>query len=218
MPETQKTTKPIKVDASTQDNKAQDWEKKIEAMNKQIEALSKALEQKDSSANTRVYIDLDEDIDVISLCNNKLNLATGGLGKGQIYTFFEFGQVVPIPYKDLKEIIVNNRSFYEKGYFAIDSSKAVAALRLAKIAEKLPTFDDLTNVFKKDISTAKKILKMTTKEQKEMLAQHVIDKLVHNENVDMNLVKIIGDAVDADLAAAAKDKQELMSEGKDKKN
>jgi hypothetical protein len=217
MTEEKKTANPKKT-ASNSDDKAQALEKKIEDMNKQIEALSKALEQKDSSTNTRVYIDSDEDIDVISLCNNKLNLATEGLGKGQIYRFFEFGQVVPIPYKDLKEIIVNNRSFYEKGYFAIDSSKVVSALRLSKIAEKLPTFEDLTNVFKKDISTAKKILKMTTKEQKEMLAQHVIDKLMHNENVDMNLVKIVGDAVSADLAAAAKDKQELMSEKNDKKD
>jgi len=34
----------------------------------------------------------------------------------------------------------------------------------------------------------------------------------------MNLVKIVGDAVSADLAAAAKDKQELMSEKNDKKD
>ena len=187
-------------------------------MNKQIEALSKALEQQDSFTKSNTSIDLDEDIDVISLCNGRLTLTTGGFGKGEPYRFEQFGQVIPIPYRDLKEIVKNNRSFYEKGYFAIDNSKALVALRIAKIAERLPTFEDLTTVFNKDISTAKKILKMATKEQKEMLAQHVIDSLMRKENVDMNLVKIVGDAVDADLVAAAKDKQELMSEKNDKKD
>jgi hypothetical protein len=61
----------------------------------------------------------NECITVVSQCKGKLNLSTGGFGRGEIYTFLEFGQVLQIYYKDLKEIVKNNRSFYEQGLFAI---------------------------------------------------------------------------------------------------
>jgi hypothetical protein len=208
---TQKTENPRKTNASTGENKNRD--KEFEAMKKQLEILSKALEQQNKLNNS---IDLDEDVDVISTCNGTLNLTTGGFGRGEIYKFIEFGQILPIPFRDLKEIVKNNRSFLAKGFFYIDNSDAMVALRVAKLCEKLPTVEELTNILKKDVQVAKKILKMCTKEQKEMVASFVVEKLMHNENIDMNLVKVIGDSVDEDLLSASKIKKELVSGGGDK--
>jgi len=216
MAQTEKTTNPRKTNtsASASSAKVKALEKQLEDMKKQMELITNSLSQSNTPVKSNVSIDYEEDIDVISLCTGPLRLATGGLGQGEIYKFEEYGEVVPIPFKDLKEILRNNKSFYEKGYFSIDSTKAVSALKIAKIAEKLPTVEDLTNIFKKDVSTAGKILKMTTKQQKEMLAYQVVEKLMHDENsIDYNLVKLIGDSVDEDLVSAAKAKNELISGG-----
>ena len=209
MTQVQKTTKPRKVNAS---NSPRD--KDIEAMKRQIEELTKALLRKEPD-EFNGSIDLDEDIDVISLCNNKLNLSTGGFGKGELYWFENFGEVKPIPFRDLKEIVKNNRSFLEKGYYYVESEKARKALRILRIYDNLPAAQDLITLLDKDSKTIGVILGRMTPEQKTMIASVVIDKLYNNVSIDMNIVKEIGDSVGKDLATIAKDRKELMSGGEE---
>ena len=209
MTQVQKTTKPRKVNASTNPR-----DKDIEAMKKQIEELTKALLRKEPD-EFNGSIDLDEDIDVISLCNNKLNLSTGGFGKGELYWFENFGEVKPIPFRDLKEIVKNNRSFLEKGYYYVESEKARKALRILRIYDNLPAAQDLITLLDKDSKTIGVILGRMTPEQKTMIASVVVDKLYNNVSIDMNIVKEIGDSVGKDLATIAKDRKELMSGGEE---
>ena len=210
MTQVQKTTKPRKVNAS---NSPRD--KDIEAMKRQIEELTKALLRKEPAEASDSNIDLDEDIDVISLCNNKLNLSTGGFGKGELYWFENFGEVKPVPFRDLKEIVKNNRTFLEKGYYYVESKKARKALRISKIYDNLPAAQDLITLLDKDSKTIEVILGRMTPEQKTMIASVVIDNLYNNISVDMNIVKEIGDSVGKDLATIAKDRKELMSGGEE---
>jgi len=209
MTQVQKTTKPRKANAS---NSPRD--KDIEAMKRQIEELTKALLRKEPD-ELNGSIDLDEDIDVISLCNNKLNLSTGGFGKGELYWFENFGEVKPIPFRDLKEIVKNNRSFLEKGYYYVESEKARRALRILRIYDNLPAAQDLITLLDKDSKTIGVILGRMTPEQKTMIASVVIDKLYNNTSIDMNIVKEIGESVGKDLATIAKDRKELMSGGEE---
>ena len=210
MTQVQKTTKPRKANASTNPR-----DKDIEAMKRQIEELTKALLRKEPAEASDSNIDLDEDIDVISLCNNKLNLSTGGFGKGELYWFENFGEVKPVPFRDLKEIVKNNRTFLEKGYYYVESEKARKALRISKIYDNLPAAQDLITLLDKDSKTIEVILGRMTPEQKTMIASVVIDKLYNNISVDMNIVKEIGDSVGKDLATIAKDRKELMSGGEE---
>jgi hypothetical protein len=187
--EIQKTTKPRKVNTSTSSEELNALKKKyeteMEQMKKQIAALSKTSPNVENTSRSNESIDLDDDIDVVSLCNGMLNLTTGGFGKGELYTFNEFGQTLPIPYRDLKEIAKNNRSFLEKGYFYIDDQKARVALRISKIYEKMPMAQDLITMLDKDAATIKKILNIMTPEQKTMVASLVIDKIFNGENLDI---------------------------------
>ena len=220
MSEIQKTTKPRKVNTSDSSGKeltalTKKYEKEMQEMKKQLEALSKSFPKQETTAKTNESIDLDEDIDVISLCNGVLNLTTGGFGQGELYTFNEFGQTLPVPYRDLKEITKNNRSFLEKGYYYIDSQKAQVALRVLKLYEKLPAAQDLITLLEKDVPTIKKTISIMTSEQKMMMASLVIDKLFNGEKLDMNLVKEIGDSVDRDLSTIAKDRKEFSAGGEE---
>jgi len=218
MSEAQKTINPRKKNTSTDSDKAvkaleKKYEKDMQEMKRKIEELTNSFPKAETATKSSDSIDLDEDIDVISLCNGVLNLTTGGFGRGELYPFTEFGQTLPIPYRDLKEITKNNKTFLEKGYFYIDSQKARVALRVSKIYEKMPIAQDLITMLDKDADTIKKILTMMTSEQKTMVASLVIDKLFNGENLDMNLVKEIGDSVDKDLAAVARDRKELLVGG-----
>jgi len=212
----QKTKKPTNT-TSAADKKLAAMEKKyqqeMEAMRKQLEELSKSLTKtvKEPETSNDKKLDLDEDVDVISLCNHKLNLATGGFGRGEIYSFEEFGGVSPIPYRDLKEIVKNNKSFLEKGYFYVDNVEARKALRINKLYEKLPKAEDLITLLSKDAKEVEKQLKIATKEQITIIASIVIDKLFTNEKIDMNIVKVVGDAVGRDLVTIANDKKEILS-------
>lgn len=220
MSEVQKVKKPRKVDTSnpyadeiSKLNKK--YEKDLQEMRKQIAALSNTAKKEANPDKAGNDIDLDEDIDVISLCNGVLNLTTGGFGKGELYEFHEFGQTLPVPYRDLKEIVKNNRSFLEKGYFYVDSQKARTALRISKLYDKMPVAQDLLTMLEKDVVAIKNILSAMTPEQKTMIASLVVDKLFNGERLDMNLVKEIGDSVDKDLSTIAKEKKELVSGGEE---
>lgn len=212
----EKTKKPTNT-TSVADKKLAAMEKKyqqeMEAMRKQLEELSKSLTKtaKEPEKSNDKKLDLDEDIDVISLCNHKLNLATGGFGRGEIYSFEEFGGVSPIPYRDLKEIVKNNKSFLEKGYFYIDNEEARKALRVNKLYERLPKAEDLISLLDKKPEEIEKQLKIATKEQITIIASIVIDKLFTGEKIDMNVVKVVGDIVGKDLVAIANDKKEILS-------
>jgi hypothetical protein len=209
MSETQKTTKPRKTNTSISsfDKKK---EREFEEMKRQLAEL---LAQKESTIKPKSNssIDLDEDIDVMSLCNNKLNLTTGGFGKGENYWFKKFGEIKPVPFKDLKEIVKNNRSFLEKGYFYVEDKRAREVLRISKLYENLPAAQDLITLLDKDIKTINVTLKRATPEQKTMIASIVVDKLCNNEEIDMNVVKEIGDSVGRDLVTIANDKKEILS-------
>jgi hypothetical protein len=210
MTQVQKTKNPRKTNTS---NISRD--KEFEDMKRQIAELSKALLKNEPVPTSGTSIDLDEDIDVVSLCNNKLNLSTGGFGKGELYWFENFGEVKPIPFRDLKEIVKNNRTFLEKGYYYVESDKARKALRISRIYDNLPAAQDLINLLDKDIKTIKVILEKMTPEQKTMISSVVVNKLYNNEKIDMNIVKEIGDSIGRDLATVAKDKRESVSGGEE---
>lgn len=217
MSQTQKTSNPRK---NTTSNPSSVSKKEFEDMKKQIEQLTKALHEKESTAipisvKSSQSIDLDEDIDVISLCNNKLNLSTGGFGKGAIYYFDYFGEIKPIPYRDLKEILTNQdgMEFLKKGYYYIDNDKARKSLRVNKIHDGLPEAQDLITLFDKDLPMIKVTLERMTPQQRTMIASIIIDKLFNNEKIDMNIVKEIGDSVGKDLVTIANDRKEVISGG-----
>jgi len=194
---------------------------KLDTVNQRLEQsehngkrqIAELLAQKESTIQpkTNSSIDLDEDIDVMSLCNSKLNLTTGGFGKGENYWFSKFGEIKPVPFKDLKEIVKNNRSFLEKGYFYVEDKRARDVLRISKIYENLPIAQDLITLLDKDIKTINVTLKRATPEQKIMIASIVVDRLCNNEKIDMNVVKEIGDSVNRDLVTIANDKKAILS-------
>lgn len=173
----------------------------LEEMRKMIEELQK---QKSSapSSTTNVYNNVEDPyISVISLCNNELNLSTGGYGHGEIYTFTYFGQEQNIPASDLKKIVKNNHSFTTNGLFYIADKDFIASEHLKKAYEKIADLDKISGIMMADKETFKNVFETITDAQKETVFDMLVHKVAKNEDVDMNIVKICSDIMGKDINA-----------------
>lgn len=169
-------------------------------MKKMLEQLSNQSAAIQSSATTNVYNNVDDPyISVISLCNNELNLSTGGYGHGEVYTFTYFGEEQNIPASDLKKIVKNNRSFTLNGLYYIADKDFIASEHLKKAYEKIADFEKLSGIMMSDKETFKNIFETIPDAQKEVVSDILIRKIVNDEDVDMNIVKICGEIVNKDL-------------------
>lgn len=214
-----KKTKPVAKTVSATpkvDDRDKVRDKEIEELKKKVDALTKLLEHQPSkpvAAAKKTSIDPDEDIEVISLCATKLNLSTGGFGEGNVYSFTEFGEVQMIPFRDLKDIVRNQKSFLKAGYFYIDSTDALVAMSVNKICENMPEKDLLLNLLDKDSKTIIKVLKMMPDGQREMFALIMAKKIEDGSPIDMNVVDACGKMLNRDLVAEAKNRKELQGGG-----
>ena len=191
-------------------------DKELEELKKKVDALTKMLERQPIAqvqSTKKTSIDPDEDIQVISLCATKLNLSTGGYGEGNVYSFTEFGEVQPIPFRDLKDIVRNQKSFLKAGYFYIDSSDALVAMSVSKICENMPEKDILLTLLDKDSKTIIKVLKMMPDGQREMFALMMMKRIEDNLPIDMNVIDACGKMLGRDLVAEVKNRKELQSGG-----
>lgn len=214
-----KKTKPVTKTTPTVskvDDRDKIRDKELEDLKKKVDALTKLLErqpEKPATVVKRTSIDPDEDIQVISLCATKLNLSTGGFGEGNVYSFTEFGEVQMIPFRDLKEIVRNQKSFLKAGYFYVDSSDALIAMSVNKICENMPEKDLLLNLLEKDSKTIIKVLKMMPDGQREMFAIMMTKKIEDGSPIDMNVVDACSKMLGRDLVTEAKNRKVLQSGG-----
>lgn len=186
-----------------------DYEKQINDLKQMVVDLSKQIGQQPNVS--RQKFDPDDDIDVVSLCPGILNLATGGNGHGEVYKFTSFGEVQPIPYSNLKDIVKNNKSFIKAGYFYIDDTEVLKALRLSKICESFIDKDVLLNLFKKSSKVFIKVFSSMPSGQQENFAAMIINKIVHNKPIDLNIAKECGDILKRDLVAEARMTQGFLA-------
>ncbi len=87
-------------------------QKQVESQNKEKSDLQKLVEALKSDKSTDIEdIQDSEEIVVISQFVGTLSLFTEGNGMGYEYKFDKFGDIQDIPYRDLKDIVRNNRTF-----------------------------------------------------------------------------------------------------------
>lgn len=173
----------------------------IEEMKKMLEEIKAAsFSEKCEKATENSYKNVDDPyVMVISLCNNELNLSTGGYGHGEVYTFTHFGEEQNIPASDLKKIVKNNRSFITNGFCYIADKDFIASEHLKKTYEKLIDSSKMISTIMADRETFRNVFESIVDAQKETISDMLVQKIVNGEDVDMNIVKICGDIIGKDL-------------------
>lgn len=175
----------------------------LKAMIGQIKESMKSDNQNQQVSNVVYTNDDDIQITVISLCNNQLNLSTGGNGHGEIYTFSHFGEEQNIPRSDLKKIVKNNKNFTTSGLYYIADKDFVASEHLVNAYKSIVDSEKIKSIIKSDKETFKKVFGNITDSQKQTIAEMFINMIANDEEVDMNIVKVCGDMIGKDLNSAA---------------
>lgn len=151
------------------------------------------------SGNDRFYNYLEVEVPVVSMCQGELNLATLGRGQGNIYTFTNFGQIIDIPFGDLKDIVQHNQRFANEGYFYIADEEVVKKLRKTSEYNKMLPPDVIENIFKNDANKIIDLYNMAPRGQKETIVEMIKNKRTQGIEVDANILVKLGELTGIDF-------------------
>ena len=202
---TQKTKTELENEVKVKDKelkeiKAQNetFEAKLAKMEKMIESISNGNNVVNNQDDNE-KISLDEDIPVINLSNGQVNISTEGCGQGDITTFDKHGDVIDIPYSDLKLYVRKNKRFFQEGILYILDDRAVKRERLSSAYKKLLSEDMINNLLNNASDKVVEVYKTATKGQKEIIIDKIVDKKLNHENIDANILLELGKMSGKDL-------------------
>ena len=185
------------ISKSLQDDNAQ-LRTELDEMKSQLNVLASFLR---SSQSPMLHNIEEKEVVFGSLFQGKLNLYTEPNCKGEHYSFEEYGEEHPIPWGQAKGIIKNQMAFVKDGgYFYVKDEEFVNSDPiLKKIYKKMANKEKLEELFtlkRKDFITEFKAL---SHGQKELFADLILSKSQAQEEIDLNIVQIVGDALHKDL-------------------
>lgn len=140
----------------------------------------------------------DSMIRVVSLCHGELNLKNGRNG---ILKFTHYGEIKPIMYSQLIDIVNLNRGFAGVGDFYIDDKSAVYHLGLQEEYKHIYPLKVLNNIENFDNNEIEEIVNSMCEAQKQTIVINIVNKLYKDENINQNKVKLISKLCNVDLHA-----------------
>ena len=128
---------------------------------------------------------------VMSLCYGTLNLRDNATNR-TVLSFSRYGQVVPVLYSTLLDVVNSNRRFAEEGKFYILDKSAVYYLGLSESYKSLIGKEVIDKILDYSPHVIESILNVINDEQKELIVKLICNKLYSNANVDINKISAIG--------------------------
>lgn len=171
-------------DGMTPDQKIAFLMKQNEELNEKFKILTE--DKKEEKVEARP-IAPNEFVKVMSLCGNKLNLATRPHGLGKTFSFDRFGETKNILYSDLLEINNNQKNFLEAGYYYILDDRVIDFEGLNDIYNKILSKDQIERILSNE-KDATELFQKTNPKQQNVIIKFIVDKILAGENVDLNLV------------------------------
>jgi len=174
------------------------------SLREELEALKKMLKA-NSNTTQQIMVSPQEDDEVvlISLYDGTLSLWTENSNSGELYKFSTFGEEQPMPLAHAKGIIRNQKSFLNEGYFYIENAKLHRDKTIRDSSKNVLEKEAFVNLMSAKPKDFKSLFTNVPKGQKKVFADILVAKIVEQENVDMNIVKIVGEQVDMDLFSVA---------------
>ena len=132
----------------------------------------------------------NKQIRIMSLCHGSLNLSEEEGGRTKI-KFSKYGEVKPVLYSALINIVNTNRSFAEEGKFYILDKAAVYHLGLNEDYKRIVTKDILDNICSYSEADINAIVSNMVQGQKDTLIANLCDKVYNGSIKDLNKVNFI---------------------------
>lgn len=125
--------------------------------------------------------------------------------------FEKYGDIKPVLYSELVNIVNNNRSFAENGTFYIMDDSAVFYLGLARFYDHIMSWEDIENIETFSDDMLRQMLPKISDFQKDVLSLVLATKIFNNESVDMNKVDVISKVCNIDIVGKAREMREISN-------
>ena len=135
---------------------------------------------------------------IISLCRGSLNLAKDERGLDKL-KFTKYGEIKPVLYSTLINIVNNNRGFAERGLFYILDKASVYYLGLSNAYDRLVDNTVLDNICNYPVIDIEKIIEGMEKSQVEVMVKNLSDRMYNGENFDLNKINAVSRASGIDI-------------------
>jgi len=201
--ELMKENKNLKVEQGKMNDKMSKLEEMMEKlMNQQA---TTPIVQTQPIDNSNQPIPPNEYVRVTSLIRGKLNVSTERFGRGTVFHFNAFGQTKNINYQTLENIVNNNRSFAEKGYFFIHNKKAVRDLMLEEHYESILSREDMVEIIENKSSNIVGLFETSNEDQRQQIVELLVEHVAGGGNIDFNKLVAMSDIYGKDISVMIKD-------------
>lgn len=123
--------------------------------------------------------------------------------------FDKYGDIKPVLYSELMNIVNNNRSFAEEGAFYIMDDASVKYLGLSRYYDSILSYDEIESLESYSDEELRAIIPKISDFQKDVISLVFASKIYNDEPVDRNKVEIISKSCEIDIAKRAREMKEI---------
>ena len=119
--------------------------------------------------------------------------------------FDKYGDIKPVLYSELMNIVNNNRRFAEEGAFYIMDDASVKYLGLSRYYDNILSYDEIESLESYSDDELINIVTKISDFQKDVVSLVFANRIYNDEEVDRNKIEVISKACEIDIAKRARE-------------
>ena len=123
--------------------------------------------------------------------------------------FDKYGDIKPVLYSELMNIVNNNRRFAEEGAFYIMDDASVKYLGLSRYYDNILSYDEIESLESYSDDELRTIVTKISDFQKDVISLVFANRIYNDEQVDRNKIEVISKACEIDIAKRAREMKQI---------
>lgn len=123
--------------------------------------------------------------------------------------FDKYGDIKPVLYSELMNIVNNNRRFAEEGAFYIMDDASVKYLGLSRYYDNILSYDEIESLESYSDDELRTIIPKISDFQKDVVSLVFANRIYNDEQVDRNKIEVISKACEIDIAKRAREMKQI---------
>ena len=123
--------------------------------------------------------------------------------------FHKYGDIKPVLYSELMNIVNNNRRFAEEGAFYIMDDASVKYLGLSRYYDNILSYDEIESLESYSDDKLRTIITKISDFQKDVVSLVFANRIYNDEQVDRNKIEVISKACEIDIAKRAREMKQI---------
>ena len=123
--------------------------------------------------------------------------------------FDKYGDIKPVLYSELMNIVNNNRRFAEEGAFYIMDDASVKYLGLSRYYDNILSYDEIESLESYSDDELRTIITKISDFQKDVVSIVFANRIYNDEQVDRNKIEVISKACEIDIAKRAREMKQI---------